>query len=142
MHWTPRRACRPIRLFCEVTARGGTWLIGRCVDFPENTLNIPLGSESSRSTMPPPTSDWLVRQSEDVTRVLVGRREYSPSRIRWKPTEWSRHFFPIKSRQVAGPASVHHEVLPMDELMSSESSRDSLGIGKCLSVFLCRKKSS
>ena len=65
---------------------------------------------------------------------------YSPSRIRWKPTEWSRHFFPIKTRQVAEPASVHHEVLPMDELMSSESSRDSLGIGKCLSVFLCKKK--
>jgi hypothetical protein len=41
---------------------------------------------------------------------------------------------------VAEPASVHHEVLPMDELMSSESSRDSLGIGKCLSVFLCEKK--
>ena len=41
---------------------------------------------------------------------------------------------------MAGPASVHHEVLPMDELMSSESSRDSLGIGKCLSVFLCKKK--
>jgi hypothetical protein len=39
---------------------------------------------------------------------------------------------------VAEPASVHHEVLPMDELMSSESSRDSLG--KCLSVFLCEKK--
>lgn len=78
MHWTPRRACRPIKLLCEVTAQGGTWLIGRCVDFPENTLNIPLGSESSRSTMLPPTSDWLVRQSDDVTRVLVGRRLIFP----------------------------------------------------------------